>query len=199
MLHEECVSFDENGEIILATESYDRMDTGNYRKGEAGVYAHFLVLAREQGDEEVANAILRKLDRDFERSDVGGTVSYGKASNVNNATIVMGRLMRTGDVRSMVLEGPPAAAMRGPLLSGAVYPDVLVAKAFSGGEDLTLVLYPGRGASRQRLRIERLQPRRQYAVTGVRDVPSISADDAGNAQLEVDLSSRLEIHLVPER
>jgi hypothetical protein len=200
MLREECVTFDANGEITLATESYDRMDTGNYRKSEAGIHAQFLVLAREHGDEEVANAIIRKLDREFERTDDNGTVSYAKSSNVNNATIVMGCLLRNGDVRSMVNEGPPAGAMRGPLLGGIAYPDVLVAKAVSDGEDLTLVLYGAGGAnSRQSLGIDRLRPGKRYTVTGGADeVRSIEADAKGHADFDVELRGRTEIRLVPE-
>src|SRR4030095_16682300 len=98
-LRHERLSFDASGEISIATKSYDRMDMGNYRKSEAGPYAQFLVLAREQGDDAVAEAILRKLDRDYDRLASNGTVSYGKASVYNMAYMVMGRIMRTGDVR----------------------------------------------------------------------------------------------------
>jgi hypothetical protein len=198
MLREECVKFDVDGEISLSTESYDRMDTGNYRKSEAGIHAQFLVLAREQGDEQVARAILRKLDRDFDRTEINGTVSYGKSSNVNNATIVMGRLMRTGDVRTMVLDGPPAGAMRGPVLAEASYPDVLVAKAFSGGDDLSLVLYGTGTAATQSLGIERLQPNGIYRVDGPGAPQTIQADGRGQARFDVELSGRTEIRLAPQ-
>jgi hypothetical protein len=198
MLREECVKFDADGEISLSTESYDRMDTGNYRKSEAGIHAQFLVLAREQGDEQVARAILRKLDRDFDRTEINGTVSYGKSSNVNNATIVMGRLMRTGDVRTMVLDGPPAGAMRGPVLAEASYPDVLVAKAFSGGDDLSLVLYGTGTAATQSLGIERLQPNGIYRVDGPGAPQTIQADGRGQARFDVELSGRTEIRLAPQ-
>jgi len=198
MLREECVTFDADGEIRLSTESYDRVDTGNYAKSEAGIYAQFLVLAREQGDEQVASAILRRLDRDFDRAEINGTVSYGKSSNVNHATLLMGRLMRAGDVRTMVLDGPPAGAMRGPVLTEASYPDVLVAKAFSGGEDLSLVLYGSGNRARQTLGIERLQPNRIYTVTGAGAPPTVQADGRGQARFDVELSGRAEIRLVAQ-
>src|SRR5277367_5683114 len=95
-LREEYVSFDDQRDITIATKSSDRMDMGNYKKGEAGPYSQFLVLAREQGDDEVANAILRKLDREFDRVENNGTVSYAKSSNYNMAYTIMGRILRTG-------------------------------------------------------------------------------------------------------
>jgi hypothetical protein len=197
-LREEYVSFDAQREITIATKSYDRMDMGNYRKSEAGPYSQFLVLAREQGDDEVAEAILRKLDREFDRIDAQGVVSYGKASNYNMAYMIMGRIMRTGDVRSMVLEGPSAAAMRGPLLTDVKYPDVLVAKAFSDGKGLTLVLYAGGGNDRQNLHISRLEAGRRYEVrcSGI-DVRSFQADANGCAEIEVLLQGRTEVHVLP--
>jgi hypothetical protein len=198
MLREECVSFDEHGEITLATESYDRMDTGNYRKSEAGIHAQFLILAREHGDDDVAEAILRKLDREFERHEADGVVSYDKSSNVNNAAIAMGVLLRTGDVHAMVNQGPPAGALRGPVLGEVAYPDVLVGKAVSDGADLDLVLYPGGERSRHTLAFERLQPFTVYRVLGVPGADSIESDRDGRARLDVELEDRLALRLVPE-
>ncbi len=194
-LREEYVSFDDKGDITIATKSYDRMDMGNYRKSEAGPYSQFLVLAREQGDDVVATAILRKLDREFGRVEAHGTVSYAKTSNYAMAYLVMGRIMRTADVRNMVLKGPPAGALKGPLLAEARYPDVLVAKAFSEGTNLTLVLYPGAGSSRQILGLERLQPGAQYRVeveAGPAGASSqnLRADERGYAQFTLDLRGR---------
>jgi MFS family permease len=193
-LREECVSFDAQGEITLAAEAYDRMDTGNYRKSEAGLHAQFLVLAREMGDEDVAEAILRKLDRDFGRTERGGVVSYAGSSNVNNATIVMGRILRRGDVSHMVLNGPPPAALLGPVLAEAAYPDVLVAKAYSDGENLELVLYSGGGASTQRLKLGRLLPGRTYAVS---QGDTFIADADGFAELDVRLDGRTPVAISP--
>ncbi len=184
-LRHEHISFDAKGDITIATKSYDRMDMGNYQKSEAGPYAQFLVLSREQGDDEVAEAILRKLDREYGRLESNGTVSYGKASTYNMAYMIMGRIMRTGDVRHMVLDGPPATALTGPVLTEATYPDVLVAQAFSNGTDLNLVLYPGGPPSRQRLRIERLRPGRSYSVESGTEPASVVADATGCAWVDV--------------
>jgi hypothetical protein len=198
ILREECVRFDANGEISLVAAKYDQMDTGNYRKGEGGLYAHCLVLAREQGDDEVAAAIQARLDRDFGRREEAGVVSYDSMSNLINAVALMGRLMRTSDLRRMTIEGPPASALRGPLLTGARYPDVLVAKAFSRGEDLELVLYHGGGEARQTLRIERLAPGRRYRLDEAgRPSRELQAGSDGHLDLIVEITDRLALRLSP--
>jgi hypothetical protein len=48
----------------------------------------------------------------------------------------------------------------GSILTDAKYADVLVAHAFSNGDDLELVLYPGP----QDIHVERLRPGSKYAM-----------------------------------
>jgi hypothetical protein len=96
----------------------------------------------------------------------------------------------------MILDGPPSSALSGPVLTGATYPDVLVAKAFSDGADLNLVLYPGGPPSRQRLRVERLHPGRAYAVVSGEERGSVVADADGRASIDVWLGEgRTEVRL----
>ena len=157
-----------------------------------------LIYAREMGDEEVAGAIVRKLARNFERIEDGGIVSYKNVSTRESSSIIQGLLMRGGDVSSMVHDGPPAGAMRGPLLSEAEYPQVLVAKAFSNGEDLNLVLYAGLPKKpQQTIGLSRLQAGRRYTVRGVPGTDAVTADASGNASLAVELKGRTEIVLSP--
>ncbi len=73
---------------------------------------------------------------------------------------------------------------------------MLVAKAFSHGEDLELVLYPGRGEGRQSLGLERLKPGRAYVCTGDAAL-EFSADEHGCARIEVDLKGRTALNIVP--
>jgi Linalool dehydratase/isomerase len=195
ILREEAVHFDANGEITLTTFAYDRVDTGNYKKSEVGLYAHMLIYAREMGDDEVANALVRKLAKDFNRIEDNGVVAYKNVSTRESGSIVLGVLMRGGDLSSMVHRGPPAGAMRGPLLSEVTYPGVLVAKAFSNGDDLNLVLYPGARETRQTLGLSRLNPGGTYAVTGVPGMTTATADSNGKATIAVELTRRTEIGL----
>ena len=197
VLREEAVRFDENGEVTIETKAYDRVDIGNYKKSEAGVYGQFLIYAREQGDYEVAEGIQRSIDNKFGKIEENGVISYTDASNMNNGVAVTARLTRRNDICKMVLEGPPQGAMKGPLLVGAHYPDVLVAKAFSDGNDLQLVLYPGTENTEQTLELSRLKPATGYSVNAGDNRYNIEADEQGMAKIDVSLSGRTEIMIEP--
>jgi hypothetical protein len=143
MLREERVRFDAAGELDLELSFMDNLDIGNYRRTDAGMYVELLLAGREHGDDEVADAALRGLDRLHGRLHADGSLRYQGLSNFNNAHVVMGRMMRRHDWRSLVIEGPPPEALRGPVLAEAPFPDVQVARARSDGDDLDLVLHPG--------------------------------------------------------
>jgi hypothetical protein len=104
--------------------------------------------------------------------------------------------MRTGDFRKSFVVGPPQSVFDGPILAEARYPDVLVAKAFSRGDDLELVLYPGAGTGSQKIGIERLKPGAGYELRGAA-AAAFRADEHGRASLEVDLRGRTPVHIVP--
>jgi len=172
------------------------LDPGNYSRGFVSAYGGILTAAREFGDEEIAAAAQRSLDQDCRPDRSAGALGYLDGSNIANVNVAMGRLMRTGDFRRSFVEGPAAATQAGPCLTGVDYPDVLVARAYSRGEDLDLVLHPGRGRTQQTLTFTALQPGRRYAVSGA--VPGeLVADSAGTATLEVTLTGRTVVHLEP--
>jgi hypothetical protein len=172
------------------------LDPGNYRRGHTYAHASILAAAHEFGDDDLADAALRALDRDCGLATDGGVRRYARGSNLANTLALEGRLARTGDFRASVVEGPPASVFSGPVLSEARYPDVLVAKAFSRGDDLDLVLYPGAAAGRHTIQIERLRSNGRYAVDGAQE-KELSADAQGRASLEVELTGRTALHIVP--
>jgi hypothetical protein len=198
MLREERVRFDAAGELDLDLSFMDNLDIGNYRRTNAGMYVELLLAGREHGDDEVADAALRGLDRLHGRLHSDGSLRYGGLSNFNNAHVVMGRMMRRHDWRNLVLDGPPAEALRGPVLADVKFPDVQVARARSDGNDLHLVLYPGEAAHREpsTLRLEQLRPRALYNVTGA-TTTQLTADDRGTAILPVALDGRTSLYLAP--
>jgi len=198
MLREERVRFDAAGELDLALSFMDNLDIGNYRRTNAGMYVELLLAGREHGDDEVADAALRGLDRLHGRLHAQGSLRHTGLSNFNNAHVVMGRMMRRHDWRRLVLEGPPPAALRGPVLADAPFADVQVARARSDGADLNLVLYPGETAHREpvHLRIEQLRPCTDYTVTGAATI-KLRADDLGNATLPLVLRGRTCLYLAP--
>jgi hypothetical protein len=172
------------------------LDAGNYSSGHTAAYASFLSAAHEFGDNEIADAAQRALDQDCGLSVENGVRRYLKGSNLANTNAVMGRLIRTGDFRRSFVEGPAPATLAGPVLSACKYPDVLVARAFSHGEDLNLVLHPGAAAGEQQIKIERLKAGRRYDVRGASEA-TITADQNGHASLSVKLAGRTEISIQP--
>jgi len=184
---------DEQGQLRIFLPG-GGFDFGNYRQGWAGVYATFLNAAREFGDAEIADAAQRSLDVGCGRRDDGGILRYAKASNLSNAFAVRGRIARRDDFRNAVTQGPPAAVFKGPILAEAKYPDVLVARARSQGDDLDLVLYPGAQPGPQKVRFERLRPGGTYALTGASE-NAVRADENGAASIEVDLRGRTAVRV----
>jgi hypothetical protein len=172
------------------------LDPGSYRRGHVFDLAAILLGAREFGDDEIADAALRALDEEGGLATDGGVRRYGRGSNLANALAVEGRVARTGDFRASLVEGPPAGTGTGPLLAEARYPDVLVARAFSHGDDLELTLYPGGAPGRHTLGLERLRPNGRYAVEGA-SAGELSADAAGRARLEVSLEGRAAVRVAP--
>jgi hypothetical protein len=172
------------------------LDAGNYRFGHVASYSGILAAAHEFGDTELADAAQRALDQDCGLNVEGGVRRYLKGSNLANVNAVMGRIMRTGDFRRSFVEGPSAATLAGPVLAEAKYPDVLVARAFSHGNDLELVLHPGAAPGPQHLSIERLRPGGHYVVQGA-ELQSFTADENGAAELTVVLSGRITVTITP--
>ena len=73
---------------------------------------------------------------------------------------------------------------------------MLVARAFSNGDDLDLVLYPGAQPGAQQIKVERLKPGANYAMRNGSD-HAFTADNNGAASLPVELQGRTPIHIVP--
>jgi hypothetical protein len=171
-------------------------DFGNYKRGWGHVFGSTLASAREFGDEEIADACQRSLDRDCRRVADRGVSHYEAASNLANVCAITGRFRRTGDFRSAVLDGPPPEVFRGPLITHAPYPDVLVARAKSDGEKLDVLLYPGAEPGVYPITIERLRPNREYQVREYAK-QRFTADAEGKAILEIPIAGRTPFEIVP--
>jgi hypothetical protein len=169
------------------------LDPGNYRPGFVAAFGGILTSAREFGDERIAEAALNSLEAQCGVEVVGGVRRYAKGSNLANVNAAMGRLMRTGDFRRAFVEGPSEKTLAGPVLAEARYPDVLVARAYSDGTDLSLVLH---GTGRQTLGLDRLRPGATYAVEGGPG-GTLVADANGKARIDVDLAGRTALRIAP--
>ena len=197
-----CLAPDAEGKtrLTLPTELLpfmDKIDPGHYKPGVLFAYVAVTICAREFGDDELAEAALRSMDQDCGRTLEDGVLSYKKGSCLANVWGVEARLMRTNDFRNTFVTGPPKSALAGPILTDVKYPDVLVAKAFSHGRDLELVMYNGRAAGPQNITIERLRAGATYRVTGPAAAGTATADAQGRAQLSVRLDGRTEVRIDP--
>ena len=174
----------------------DKIDPGHYKPGVLFAYVAVLICAREFGDAELAEAALNSMDLDCGKTVENGVLTYKKGSCLANVWGVEGRIMGAGDFRNSFVKGPPASALAGPMLEDAKYPETLVAKAFSDGNNLELVLYPGVTQGLQEIGIERLRAGQAYAVSGGMSDRIIAGSD-GRARLQVSLSGRTRVFLEP--
>lgn len=93
----------------------------------------------------------------------------------------------------MIAEGPSKNVLNGPILDEAPFPDVLVAKAYSpDGDNLDLVLYPGKESGKFELGFARLKAGQQYSLGR----ESKKANKDGKASWSVELQDRTELKLV---
>lgn len=174
---------------------WNRIDPGNYGINTDGfTRAALAANAREYGDEDSARALEASLaDHLVEQH---GARRYRGISVWGNLWLALARFGGEDAFRALVCDGVPQEGRTGPVLADAAYPDVLVARAVSDGDDLALVLRSGDGHTRTTIAVERLRPHRAYHVRGACD-PVVTVDATGRAIIEIDLDDRLELHLYP--
>ncbi|MGV0037195.1 linalool dehydratase/isomerase domain-containing protein [Mycobacterium paraffinicum] len=173
------------------------VDMGNYKPGYGLAIESLFGAAREFGDADAAAAAKLALDSLCAPITEDGVFRYQKMSNSVNACVTLDRQLHQNFWRKTVIDPTPESARSGPILDEVAYPAVLVARATSGGDDLHLVLRPGREGSTEVLHLARLQPDRRYRVTGA-TADSLIADAEGRAQVSIVLNDRSEVRIQPE-
>ncbi|MBR5753476.1 MAG: hypothetical protein IKX83_03225 [Clostridia bacterium] len=151
--------------------------------------------AAEMGDREAYEAAKKTLDERGVRIEENGTIHYRCSTEVN-AGVLQSTINSRNGWRRAVVDGPAECTKNAPLLSDAKYEDVMVAKAFSHGTDLELVLYPfEESGCETTLGFSRLQAGATYTVqeTGAQ----FTADGNGEASLTVGLSGRTPLTILP--
>jgi len=172
-----------------------KLDPGNYTLSR-DTYGQVVTMmaAREVGDEEYARAAEATLHAREPVVEAAGAKRWSEASGLANLYGLLGCFGRRSGLRDLVAHDVPDGWRSGPVLAGAAYPDVLVARAVTDGHALDLTLAPGAGPVRTTLAIERLVPGREYDVTGGISSAVVAGPD-GRALVEVDLDRRLELRL----
>jgi hypothetical protein len=169
------------------------IDMGTHTRSPGSLLSLLEVLALEFGDYEMADALAVAETKYLIPSKY--RFKYKVVCVCGMANLAAARWNRKGDWSDTILNGPPPAAFSGPLLNGCRYPQVLVAKAFSHGDDLELVLYGGTEEREQTIRLERLHKNKTYRIreTGY----TFIADSEGKADLNCNLDGRTQLTIVP--
>ena len=185
-----------DGELITSMGDWSNMlDMGNFKKSPGYTLAAIGTAACEMGDTRLVKSVFDIAEKYMGRVDNTDILEYKTASVSSNANLASMRFAQKDDWYNMMHKGPGSGALKGPILAGCQYPNVLVARAMSNGEDLDLVLYNGCSKGKEKIEIERLKPAHVYKVknTGI----SFTADREGKAALEVNLDGRTEVHIIP--
>ncbi|WP_205698515.1 hypothetical protein [Conexibacter sp. SYSU D00693] len=199
VVRDEWIEVPSTGPVRIAMKGWDKVDLGNYkREVPATAFSAISWAALEMGDTELAARLRADAEATLDPVVDGGVKHYRRISTLNNGALLGAFAGGVSTHRRRIAGGLPEALARGPVLDGAAYPDVLVARATSDGEDLELVLRPGRDdAGRQTLEVARLTPGRTYALRGA-TTEAVTAGPDGRARVDVDLDGRTEVRLVPE-
>ncbi len=152
------------------------------------------MVANEYGDTEIVNGLRNAESIYLERSKDPKILKYKNVPVVVMAYFVFAHLSKKGDWQDIILRKTSDAALHGPILTDCRFPQVMVAKAYSSGNDLDLVLYNGEEAGEEIIRIERLQPNAIYRIEGTER--TFSADAEGCANLSIFLDGRTPLHIV---
>jgi hypothetical protein len=173
----------------------DIFDISTMKKNPSLSISNLEMIAAEYGDTEILNG-LRAAEKIFlERSKDPKYFKFKDVPVVVMANFAIGRFLRQGDWKDIILRGPKQTAFTGPILADCKFPEVLVAKAVShDGSDLDLVLYNGEEAGEQEIALERLRAGGAYIVK--ESGYSFTADGEGKAVLKVRLDGRTPLHIV---
>jgi hypothetical protein len=174
----------------------DVFDMSTMSKNPALVISQLEMIATEYGDTEIVNGLRKAEEMYMERSKDPNVLKFKNVPVVVTAFLAFSRFARKGDWSDIILRGSDSTARTGPILTDCKFPDVLVAKAMSSGDDLDLVLYNGSNSGEQSIKIERLAPNTRYTVVSTRQ--KFSSDDNGTATITVLLSGRTPVHIVKE-
>lgn len=183
-----------DGTITLSGGIEHKVDFGNYnlRSGGAPTYAMAMKAAREMGDEPIYAGLKSVVEKHYPLEYERGAARHHGMSNFANLLTAMARFGGDQVMRHLIDGRLPESHRRGPVLCHARYPDVLVARAYSDGQGLDLVLRPGSAVREATLKIARLTPGAPYAVTGA-ETRIMYADDHGHADVSVQLRGRTEV------
>ena len=195
-MRREALSINENGEALLYGQKLENLFDFTNKRNKGGLIIGSLEqCAAEFGDWEMYDALNKAEKVCAPISKNPFKLEYDHLSFVNAVCMVVAKWAQKNDWFDLTHGKVAEAAIHGPLLQNANYPDVLVARAVSDGSDLSLVLYPGVRSSLQTLELSQLKAEQVY-VDEIHPEIEFRADKEGRAKIEIDLNGRVELHLV---
>lgn len=186
----------DSGRARLDLRGFDRFDTGNYRRSNAGAQTAVMIAATEMGDTETHDAVRAAFLTEHPPVMDAGVLHHPGVSTQVHSVAFCARAGRTNALHDLVVDGLPAAWREGPLLEHVEYPEVLVARAVSDGAALDLTLFPGRTPGRHTIGLSQLRPGKRYRCDGTVQ-SEIEADADGRANVTVELVGRRAVRVRP--
>lgn len=182
-------------DIVFKTRGWDALDTGTYKPSLISTYAAVGMAAGEMGDATINKKVIQQVEKEFEYVREDGII-YLKGISLQAHTNLITAYLNIPKGRYNLLNHPLLIEqIEGPILQEANYPEVMVALAKNDGQNLQLVLYPGRDkTTTQTLGIVQLIPNQSYVCTGTIE-QEIIADVDGKATLTVQLEGRTPIEI----
>ena len=174
----------------------DIFDMSTMSKNPSLSISHLEMVASAYGDTEIVEGLKKAESMFLNRSKNPKVFKFQNVPVVTMANFAFARFAQKNDWNDIILRGIDPTALTGPVLEACSYPDVLVAKACSSGDDLELVLYNGEEAGEQKLSLSQLQPGKRYMLEGC-DY-SFLAEQDGTADIFVYINGRTPVHIIPQ-
>jgi hypothetical protein len=174
-------------------------DIGNYNfRSRITPRVTAMLLANEMGDLETVERMREEIAREAVLVDRDGATHIDGASVATQALLTIVETSHPKALTNLLRKPHTPATLAGPVLAEVPYPDVLVAKARTNGESLSLVLHPGRPHSGESvLGFAQLKPGHRYrlAVGGSDSV--VASDENGRVSCLVAVRGRTPVELRP--
>jgi len=181
----------ENGLASINDMPWEKIINMFNGKPDASMQIAMLQLcAAEYGDTELVEGLKKAEERELSRSLEPHSFRFKDVMSLTTCYLAIARFIKKHFWADTILRGMPETSKTGPLLTECAFPNVLVAKAGSDGENLDLVLYNGADAGDETIKIERLIPNAAYTVNGG---GKFTADGDGAATLTVHLDGRTPV------
>jgi hypothetical protein len=195
LMKKENIRWTKDGQLeLINLVGADNIDPGNYKSGRGFIHITMAAVANEYGDYKIRDELLRQVDEEHcpvYETKTGALKNKG-LSSLGQCSGLRGRMGATGDWVNMMKNGPPEHCFQAPVLDKVLFPEVLVAKAYShDGVGVELVLYNGKAAGVFTLGFKNMKKGRQYKL----GKEKATADKNGEASFPLRIDGRTAVML----